>query len=364
MAVDGARIGRYLRAARRWVSLLLPRGRRPAGLRVFYGHDLVPAPGEPVVGGTAKSQRLAERFPNSPSDFTLLYLGSTWLPRDLDPLLRLAKRRRVPVVLNQDGVAYPGWAGEATGELNAVNRRVLQAADHVIYQSRFSKDSADLFVGAPAGSWEILYNAVDVERFTPAQAAPAAGPVLVLAGDQTQEYRLELALRTLAAVLSFEPDATLLVTGRLVSPVQPLIEELGLHGRVELVGRYSQRDAPALLRRAHLLLHTKVKDPCPSAVIEAMACGLPVVYPASGGTLELVGDEAGIGVAHPDSWERDVPPSPEALAQAVAGVLAARADYAAAARKRAVERFGLEPWLDRHGELFSELTLRPRSRPS
>lgn len=149
-----------------------------------------------------------------------------------------------------------------------------------------------------------------------------------------------------------------------MSPVQPLIEELGLHGRVELVGRYSQRDAPALLRRAHLLLHTKVKDPCPSAVIEAMSCGLPVVYPASGGTLELVGDEAGIGVPHPDSWERDVPPSPEALAAAVAGVLAARADYAAAARKRAVERFALEPWLDRHGELFSELTLRPRSRPS
>ena len=87
MGVDGARVGRYLRAARRWANLLLPRTRRPAGLRVFYGHDLVPAPGEPVAGGTAKSQRLAERFPNSPSDFTLLYLGSTWLPRDLDPLL-------------------------------------------------------------------------------------------------------------------------------------------------------------------------------------------------------------------------------------------------------------------------------------
>ena len=364
MAVDGARIGRYLRAARRWVSLLLPRRRGPAGLRVFYGHDLVPAPGEPVAGGTAKSQRLAERFPNSPSDFTLLYLGSTWLPRDLSPLLRLAKRRRVPVVLNQDGVAYPGWAGAATVELNALNRRVLEAADHVIYQSRFSKDSADLFVAEPRGSWEILYNAVDVAHFTPAQAAPAAGPILVLAGDQTQEYRLELALRTLAAVLAFEPDATLLVTGRLVSPVQRLIEELGLHGRVELVGRYSQRDAPELLRRAHLLLHTKVQDPCPNAVIEAMACGLPVVYPASGGTVELVGDDAGIGVPHPDSWELDIPPSPEALAQAVVEVLARRADYGAAARKRAVERFALEPWLDRHAELFSELMLRPRSRPS
>jgi glycosyltransferase involved in cell wall biosynthesis len=331
---------------------------------VFYGHDLVPVPGDPASGGSAKSQRLAERFPNSPADFTLLYLGSTWLPRDLGPLLRLAERRDLPIVLNQDGIAYPGWAGDETEELNAINRRALQAADHVLYQSRFSKDSADLFLGEPPGSWEILYNAVDVDRFTPASAPPADGPVLLLGGDQTQEYRLELALRTLAVVLASAPDAKLLVAGRLVSPVHPLIHELGLNGRVELVGRYAQRDGPELLRRAHLLLHTKVKDPCASAVIEAMACGLPVVYPASGGTVELVGDEAGVGVPHPESWERDEPPSPEALAEAVIQVLAARSAYAAAARKRAVERFSLEPWLDRHEELFSELTLRPRSRPS
>jgi glycosyltransferase involved in cell wall biosynthesis len=95
-----------------------------------------------------------------------------------------------------------------------------------------------------------------------------------------------------------------------------------------------------------------------------MACGLPVVYPASGGTVELVGDEAGIGVPHPDSWERDEPPLPEALAEAVMQVLAARPTYATAARERAVARFSLAPWLDRHEELFSELTLRPRSRPS
>jgi glycosyltransferase involved in cell wall biosynthesis len=101
-----------------------------------------------------------------------------------------------------------------------------------------------------------------------------------------------------------------------------------------------------------------VKDPCPSAVIEAMACGLPVVYPASGGTVELVGSEAGIGVPHPDGWERDEPPAPEALADAVARVLADLSTYAAAARRRAVERFALGPWLDRHAELFKELLAR------
>jgi glycosyltransferase involved in cell wall biosynthesis len=351
---DRARAGRYGRGAWRWARLLLS-SRRATGVRVFYGHDLVPGPGEPVAGGTAKFQRLGERFPNSPTDFTLLYLGSTWLPRDLRPLLRIARRRHLPIVVNQSGVAYPGWAGELTEEINRQFRRALLAADHVLYQSEFCKRSADEFLGEPRGSWEVLYNAVDVEQFTPAATPPADGPVLLLGGDQTQAYRLELALRTFARVVEAEPDARLLVLGRLVSSPQPLLTELGLSGKVEFLGRYAQRDAPDLFRRAHLLLHTKVKDPCPSAVIEAMACGLPVVYAASGGTVELVGDEAGVGVAHPDGWDRDEPPSPDQLAEAVARALADLPAYAAAARRRAAERFALGPWLDRHAELFDEL---------
>jgi glycosyltransferase involved in cell wall biosynthesis len=352
--IDGARVGRYARAGWRWARLLAPMRGEP-GVRIFYGQDSVPEPDAPVAGGSAKFQRLASRFPNRPTDFNVLYLGSTWLPRDLEPLLRLAKHRGIPVVVNQDGVAYPGWAGDQTDALNRPLRRALQAADHVLFQSRFSKDSSDLYLGEPNGRWEILYNAVDVEHFAPASERPGGPPVLLLGGDQTQAYRLELGLRVFAQLLGPVQDARLLVTGRLVSPVEPLLDELGLRGRVELVGRYAQRDAPALIRRAHLCLHTKVKDPCPSTVIEAMACGLPVVYPASGGTVELVGDEAGIGVPHPESWDRDEPPAPGALADAVTRVLADLPAYSAAARNRAVERFSLKPWLERHAQLFAHL---------
>jgi glycosyltransferase involved in cell wall biosynthesis len=300
-------------------------------------------------------QKLAARFPNTPTGFSLLYLGTTWLPRDLDALLRLARRRDVPVVVNQDGVGYPGWAGDRSEEVNRPLRRAVLAADHVIYQSEFSKLSADLFLGEPQGTWEVLPNAVDVARFTPAAQPPAGGPVLLLGGDQTQEYRLDLALQTLAALLPRHPDARLLITGRLVSSPDRLLDELGLRDSVFLLGEYAQRDAPGIFRRAHVLLHTKVKDPCPTLVLEAMASGVPVVYPASGGTVELVGDEAGLGVAHPDSWERDEPPSPEALADAVDRVLGDLPRFAAAARSRAVERFPLEPWLDRHAALFERL---------
>lgn len=357
LRVDRARVGRYTRAVRRWARLIVSPA-QGGGLRVFYGHDRVPAPGERVAGGTAKFQRLNARFPNSPADFNLLYLGSTWLPRDLRPLLWLARRRSAPVVLNQNGVGYPGWAGAATEGVNRPLRLALLAADHVAYQSEFCKRSADAFLGGPRGSWEVLYNAVDVEHFTPADRVPDAGPILLLGGDQTQAYRVELGLRTLAALLPTHPETRLLVTGRLVSEVDPLIDQLGIRGHVELLGEYAQRDAPAVFRRAHVLLHTKVNDPCPSLVIEAMACGLPVVYPASGGVVELVGDEAGVGVPHRDSWERDEPPSPEALADGFSRVVRDLPRYGTAARARAVERFALGPWLNRHAALFAELLER------
>lgn len=355
--IDAARVGRYLRAGTRWARLLAS-GKAAPGIRVFYGHDSVPEQGERAAGGTAKAQKLNERFPNSPTDFSLLYLGSTWLPRDLRPLLTIARRRGAPIVVNQDGVAYPGWAGERTDELNRRFRRALLAADHVVYQSEFSKRSADLFLGEPRGAWEILHNAVDVHELTPAEHPPPNGPTLLLGGDQTQAYRLELALRTLAALLPRRPDARLLITGRLVVSADPLIDELGLRNRVHLLGEYAQRDAPAIFRQAHLLLHTKVNDPCPTLVLEAMACGLPVVYPASGGTVELVGDEAGIGVPHPNAWDRDEPPGPEALADAVDSVVSDLPSYSAAARARVVEQFSLEPWIERHREIFTELTSR------
>ena len=70
---------------------------------------------------------------------------------------------------------------------------------------------------------------------------------------------------------------------------------------------------------------------------------------------ELVGDDAGIGVPHPDGFERDEPPSADELADALTRVLADLPAYSAAARSRAVERFALEPWLDRHAELFDAL---------
>jgi glycosyltransferase involved in cell wall biosynthesis len=240
---------------------------------------------------------------------------------------------------------------------------VMQKADHVFYQSEFCKASADRFLGKGPGTWEILYNPVDTDYFRPSPSDPG-GLVLLSMGTTQIFYRFDCAVRTLAELCRRGVNVKLIVAGgltwqadhgKLSNDVHSLINGLGVSDRVELLPPYCRAAAPAIFHRAHMLLHTQVNDSCPMVVLEAMACGLPVVYTCSGGVPELVGGEAGVGVPDPTDWDRLVPPDPVSLAEAVLKVAAGLKNYSQAARARTVERFDLQPWLRRHREVFERL---------
>jgi glycosyltransferase involved in cell wall biosynthesis len=110
-----------------------------------------------------------------------------------------------------------------------------------------------------------------------------------------------------------------------------------------------------VLARGEILLHTQYNDSCPGIVLEAMASGIPVVYSDSGGTPELVGSDAGLGVPTESSWERVQPPDPDALAVAALAVADEWRRRSEAARARAVDHFDQRQWLRRHAALFDEL---------
>ena len=128
--------------------------------------------------------------------------------------------------------------------------------------------------------------------------------------------------------------------------------------RSHRVPRAVQRrpEAPAIFRRADILLHTKYNDPCPAVVLEALASGLPVVYSASGGVPELVSADAGIGIPAELSWDKDLPPDPAAVARGVIDLSRELPERSRAARRRAVERFDVAPWVARHRTVFEQLT--------
>lgn len=337
----------------------------PGEIRVFYGYPRVPGPDDRAVGGIVKLQGLARAFPNSPGRFNVLYLVTSQLPEEVLTLARVAREKGARIVVNQNGVAYPGWHGPGWERVNQPMILLLKLADHIVYQSRFCKESADRYLGQPRAAWEVLYNPVDIERFRPEpERRDPAALTLLLGGSQDFRYRLEIALRVLARVARSRSDVRLLVTGRLPRGIGPggaesdarsLARELGVQDRVTFLGPYTQADAPDIFQRSDILLHTKYNDPCPTVVIEAMASGLPVVYSKSGGVPELVGDEAGVGVATEVSWERDYPPDPDTMADAVLLVADRRDAMGDAARQRAVERFNLDSWVERHRRVFAEL---------
>lgn len=342
-------------------------GTHPAkdGHTLFFGRDIPSVTGL-VHGGTIKLQRLQEHFPVSKKHCNILYLVSSSQPAYANRLIDLAKKRGVKIVWNQNGVSYPASEPVHWKKINAGMKNLIHKADYVIYQSKFCKESADEFLGAFNGPHSIIYNNVDTSFFTPQRESDSIHPLtLLLGGNQYKKYKLETALRTIAEVKKVIPNVQLLVTGKVawdgmsengcLLEVHKIIDYLSISDNVQFTGPYSQDKAPEIYNKANILLHTKWRDPCPGLVIEAMSCGLPVVYSESGGMPELVGPSAGIGVPAKGSWEEIDPPDPESLTDGVFQVVKKLDWYSLNARKRAVEMFDLVQYINQHRKVFEEV---------
>jgi glycosyltransferase involved in cell wall biosynthesis len=309
-------------------------------------------------GGRVKLLHLQDVFPECPGAFNILYLVSSAQPPFVDELARWARDQGIKVVWNQDGVAYPAWAGREADRINATMRAAMRHAHHIVYQSEFCRASAERFIGALAAPSEVLTNCVDTGWFRPADPPDAAEPwTLLAAGSHAHRARVVRAIEVVAELRRRGRQVRLLVAGFLdwsdaAADVARTVSSLGVGDAVQVLPPYSQREAPELFRRAHVLLHLKYKDPCPTVVIEALACGVPVVGSRSGGLPELVGDECGILLDVPESWEHLYVPDAGAAADAVTDIMRNHAQWRAAARRRAEGRFAREPWLARHRAIF------------
>lgn len=330
------------------------------GVTVCYGSVLNDAKNRIVQGGRVKLLDLLPIYPEQCQGFNILYLISSALPQHPGELVRWAKSRGARFVLNQNGISYPGWVGPDWEKLNNPNREILAMADLVIYQSRYCCGSADRYLGSAPGASVIQHNAIDTQTFMPASKPQTDILRLLVTGSHQQPQRVMSVLDALVHLVDEGPAVHLIIAGRLTWPdglveTKNTIERLGLTDYVEITGPYRREEAPDLYRRADILVHTKYKDPCPTVVIEAMACGLPVVGSASGGMPELVGNEGGILLPVPETWDEIPVPAAEALADAVRKIEADLPRWRLQARERAVTRFDVSPWLERHRELLASL---------
>jgi glycosyltransferase involved in cell wall biosynthesis len=179
----------------------------------------------------------------------------------------------------------------------------------------------------------ILHPGVDLERFHPAPPPPPAPPRALVLGALAPSKRTHLALEIAARL----PELHLTVAGAPLPGDEPYAAALhrragapDLAGRVTFTGRLA--DPAAALCDAHLLLHAGAREAYGLALVEALACGRPVVAPDAGGPPEIVAP--GTGALYP----------PDDLDAAAAAVRATLADGDARARARAhaVAHFAVE----------------------
>jgi len=335
-----------------------------AAPRLFYGGARAGDRGGPLV----KIQRLSAQFGEHLWRYNIAYVLSNapYLP---DMALALLKARGIPIVHNQNGVFYSAWY---EGDWKRQNRRMARSfhsAEYVFYQSEFCRTAAHHFLGVREGSGEILYNAVDTQRFRPHADATTQnlnGVTFLLTGKIGAHlfYRIKSTLQGLAEARKRGLEAKLVIAGGLEpgaqTAAQQLIDDLKLDGCARIVGPYSQAEAPALYTSAHAYVTTKHQDPCPNAVLEALACGLPVLYSNTGGVPELVGPEAGVALDCDEDWDRPHVPSTRDIADGMHRIAERAVEMSGAARKRAVLLFDIRDWLNRHDLIFRQL-LQQRS---
>jgi glycosyltransferase involved in cell wall biosynthesis len=322
-----------------------------------YGGALDPGPAGVLAGGRVKLRHLAREWPER-KDFNTLYLVSSAAPPHAPDLVKWAKQRGARFVWNQNGVAFPAWAGSRSGETNGPMRAVMRLADFVVYQSEFCQVSADRFLGPAPCESEVIFNPVDLAEFAPAPEPPPMDEWrLLTAGTHYQRQRVLGPIEVVARLRESGQRAHLTIAGAMRwanadAEIQSAIARHGVADSVTLVPAFSQAEAVALYRGAHILLHPKYHDPCPTVVIEALACGVPVIGSRSGGMPELVGDDGGRLIEVPLSWDDPAAVDPARMAEAVAVVMQAWPRHSGAARARAERLFDARDWVAKHRRIF------------
>jgi glycosyltransferase involved in cell wall biosynthesis len=216
-----------------------------------------------------------------------LFANSGWAWHLLAaPALQVARWRSVPVIINYRG-------GLADEFFTAAPRHVLHALAGAA--ARVTPSAFLVRVFAKHGlQAEVIPNIIDLSRFqVRPQRQPTDAPHLVVTRNLEAIYDIATALQAFAQVRLRWPAARLTVagTGPEEAALRQLAVQLGLGETVHFAGRIDNADISALYCSAAIMLNPSTADNMPISILEALACGVPVVSTDAGGIPDLVQHE-------------------------------------------------------------------------
>lgn len=287
---------------------------------------------------------------NDKSDAVLVIAGTRFL---LD--LKRIRQRGIRVVQRLDGINWVQrvkWSGVKYTVRAEYGNLMLATirnhfADRVIYQSQFIRTWWEDWYGAAKAPATVIINGVDLDTYTPdgdSERPTDKYRMLLLEGSLARGLNSGLFHAvSVAEKMSTKHPMEVVVAGTVDEATQ---RKLQSKVSVKFLGTIPRAEIPKLARSSHLMYCAEVNPPCPNSVIEALACGLPVIGFDSGSLKELVSDEAGCIVPYgANPWKLETP-DVDSLAASAGEVLEKQSQLRAAARKRAESQFGLDQMVE------------------
>jgi len=177
-------------------------------------------------------------------------------------------------------------------------------ADNIIFQSQFSKKSFETtLLRKPIDKKHtIIYNGVDLERFKPSSQKINSNLQILVSHKMHPVKRFDQIPKIIKELVKKYPNLMVNVLGDGIKNPYRLNEntldyfkkQVSLHGldnNFNFIGHIEPNLLADFYVQNDFMLNLSYSDPCPNVVIEAMACGLPVIAPIHGGIAELVSDE-------------------------------------------------------------------------
>lgn len=292
-------------------------------------------------------------------------LDSRWLAHSILPILRRWKQDNLVDLIDAhfgypEGVAsvraarsldLPVFVTVRGNEVKYLARRsigaqllaALHRATGVITVSESLKQALAAR-GLPPEKIKVIPNAVDTQLFRPASQTAARSclglppdrKLLISVGHLVHEKGHHLAIEALQEARRDQPDLELVVLGGAATETEyprrlrTLAARLGLSEAVRFVGPQDPVRVVQWLQAADVFVLATYREGCCNAILEALACGLPVVTTAVGDNERYVA---------PPQYGLIVPPgNPQLLAQALTTAL--RRPWNAVAISRSITQLG------------------------
>jgi len=331
----------------------VPAGRWDDGVQVFHPRMLT-GPGQALYAFEAASyvRAVLPTINRMRREFAFDVIHAHFTYPDGVAASLLGSLYGVPVVITEHALWLPWMREQALVRQQAVWAARTCSA-HIAVSSAVRDQIVD--VVGDSSKVSVIPNLVDGSVFSPAAGQQRVPGQILFVGIVRQAKGLDVLLRALREVRRIQPAIRLKVVGepfyrsyrKDADRLTDLAAELGVADCVEMVGKKSPAETARLMAESQVVVLPSRRESFGAVLIEALACGTPVVATRSGGPQDVVTPTVGHLVPPDDA---------AALARALTDVLANPNAYPAdSLRRYALDRFGTPVVAQQIGNVYASL---------